>query len=58
MDLFLKFADEFTEEDRERCIKTVEKVLDLAEIARMEGLLALESAINEIDNFFLIWQVI
>lgn len=53
MDLFEKYANEFTEEDRERCGDTVNKVLYLADLARKEGLLALESAIDENDNFFL-----
>lgn len=43
MDLFFRFADEFTEDDREGCIETVQRVLTLAETARSEGLLALES---------------
>lgn len=53
MELFIKYADEFTEEDRKKCIKTIPRILEFADIARRQGLLAFESLTNEDDDFIL-----
>ena len=53
LEMILKLNVKFTEADKEKCIPTINKIIELANIARREGVLALELEIEQEDNIFI-----
>ncbi|MCL2628273.1 MAG: hypothetical protein FWD44_06230 [Oscillospiraceae bacterium] len=51
-DLILLLNAKFTKEDKDNCVPTVHKIINMANIARTQGLLALELELEQTENVF------
>ena len=53
IDFELRKQMECTEADKEKCLPVIDKILEIASIARSQGILSLEELIPEIENYLI-----
>ena len=53
LELYLKLNCTFTDAEKEACIPTIKRIVELAQKVRMEGLLSLGDELKTEQNFFL-----